>query len=195
MSSHNRGTKRIDQDKYYTPEWCVDALLNQLNTERMQHLSFFEPAKGSGVIYNKVPALYKDYSEIDEGKDYFNIQVKPQMIITNPPYSMAQQFIDKSRTEALFISYLLRVNFLGGQHRKEWWQGKEPTHLYVLSKRPSFVDVCSAKGCGEKYEKGAVEYCLKCGNKVRSATDSTEYAWFTWDALNLCTRKPGIYVI
>jgi hypothetical protein len=77
------------------------------------------------------------------------------LIFTNPPYSLAEEII----THALetwskaTVVMLLRLNFLGSQKRKPFWDKHPVSEIYVLSKRPSFT----GKG-----------------------TDATEYAWFVW---------------
>jgi predicted RNA methylase len=87
----------------------------------------------------------------------------PSLIICNPPYSKAQEFIDQAfkwqRTDHTTITaVLLRLNFLGSQKRKDWWQHQyETPRIRILSHRPSFE---GTKG-----------------------TDSTEYAWFIWGPL------------
>lgn len=93
---------------------------------------------------------YKDFLQMKGVEDVYDI------IITNPPFSCAQEFIEKCLTEwkPKRTIMLLRLNFLGSQKRKEFWQKFPPSRIYVLSKRPSFT-----------------------GN----GTDSQEYAWFVWD--------------
>jgi len=79
------------------------------------------------------------------------------VIIGNPPYSLAKEFIDKS-LELLApggrLIFLLRTNFLESAKRFAWWQDTLPNRLYVLHKRPSFT----GKG-----------------------TDATSYSWFIWE--------------
>lgn len=78
-------------------------------------------------------------------------------IVTNPPYSLAQEFIE--RCQALLpgkpIVMLLRLNFLASEGRHGLMRGFGPS-VYVLPNRPSFRR--NAEG--------------------RAATDATEYAWF-----------------
>lgn len=79
------------------------------------------------------------------------------LVIANPPYSKAQEFVDKMLREQgqdTIVAALLRLNFLGSQKRHDWWLEHRPDALRVLSKRPSFT------GDGK--------------------TDSTEYAWYIW---------------
>jgi hypothetical protein len=111
-----------------------------------------------------------EWAEIREGKDYLKCGFSSHVdgIITNPPFSLATDFIDRSLSEADFFAYLLRLNFWGSKKRKGWWQGKSPSHQFTLSERPSFT----GKG-----------------------TDATEYAWFVWDNIGLCLKKPGMYVL
>jgi len=90
------------------------------------------------------------------------------LIITNPPFKIALEFLEKSLTESKTVIYLLRLNFLGTLKRKEFWNANQPTHLFTLAKRPSFT----GKG-----------------------TDATEYAWFVWDRGNFMKQEKGIYVI
>jgi hypothetical protein len=168
MSATNRGTVRNKNDFYPTPEYTIDSLLNVLNLHN--NITFHEPCKGNGIIYNKINTPFKSYCELEEGIDYLITDNKEKfdLIITNPPFSLAKEFINKSLNEANSIWYLLRLNFLGSQTRKDWWKDKMPTHLLVLSKRPSFTN------------KG---------------TDATEYAWFGWDKINICKLNKGIHIL
>ena len=151
MSATNRGAVRNEFDFYATPRDPIEKILAEIDFSQIT--SFFEPCKGDGAIYDLVDCK-KDYAEIREDKDYFDSRVMSDLIITNPPFSIALDFLQKSLKEAETVVYLLRLNFLGSQKRKEFWQKNPPTHLFTLAKRPSFT----GKG-----------------------TDATEYAWFVWD--------------
>ena len=77
------------------------------------------------------------------------------LIITNPPYSAAEPIIThtlKTWPNATVVM-LLRLNFLGSQKRKPFWDKHPVSELHILSKRPSFTG---------------------------GGTDATEYAWFVW---------------
>lgn len=72
----------------------------------------------------------------------------------NPPFYAAQTHIYRALEVAEFGVYsLLRLNFLGSQKRKNFFENNEPDVL-CLSERPSF----DGKG-----------------------TDRTEYSWFHWN--------------
>lgn len=168
MSSTNRGATRNDNDKYMTPDYTVDSLLSVLDIQKIRPLCFCEPCRGTGAIFDRIDANTKWHAEIDEGIDYLEIPYFVDLVITNPPFTLALEFLQKSLTEAETVIYLLRLNFLGSQKRKPFWQANPPSHTMVLSKRPSFT-----------------------GN----GTDSIEYAWFAWDTLGLITLPPGVHVL
>lgn len=168
MSSTNRGSKRIANDCYETPEWTTQLLLNHI--DKLEE-PILEPAVGRGKIasvlvdnrYNDItgidinpdfnPAICCDYLTWDKDKDY-------NTIITNPPFIYAQEYIEKSLSivnDGGLVILLLRLNFLESRKRFGFWEENKPTFIYVLAERPSFF-----------------------GNK----TDSTSYAWYVWEKGN-----------
>jgi hypothetical protein len=58
VSATGRSAVRLDQDVYPTPGYCVDKLLPwlDLNGRNGQPLTFFEPCRGDGAIYDRLPA-------------------------------------------------------------------------------------------------------------------------------------------
>ena len=87
----------------------------------------------------------------------FTVKGKYKTIISNPPYSVAQEIIErcfKIANEDTEIIMLLRLAFLESKKRYNFWQKHPVNGLYVLSQRPSFT----GKG-----------------------TDATAYAWFVWN--------------
>lgn len=143
---------RNKNDFYSTPEWCYQNLDLDWSWWKTAH----EPCAGDHRItkFLTEKGLQTSYSEISEDLDYFKWDGKVDLILTNPPFSLAKEFIDHSLARATTVIMLLRINFLGSQKRYPWWIENEPDSLIVLSKRPSFT------GTG---------------------TDATEYAWFVWD--------------
>lgn len=177
MSATNRGSKRIESDYYATP---IDAIYKLLGNYRVANSNdvILEPSAGNGIIIkalraagyagNTIHAIEireEEKSNLESVADSVKIGdfldadpgVKYDVIIGNPPFSLAQEFIDKSLSllkPGGRLIFLLRTNFLESQKRFEWWQDKTPTRLFVLSKRPSFT----GKG-----------------------TDATSYSWFVWE--------------
>ncbi len=75
------------------------------------------------------------------------------VIITNPPFYLAEEFVRKALRCADHVAMLLRLAFLESRKR-EVFHAEYSSDVYVLSRRPSFL-----------------------GN---GATDSSAYAWFVW---------------
>jgi hypothetical protein len=77
------------------------------------------------------------------------------VIIMNPPYKLAMEFVEHAIESAGVTVCLLRLAFLASQKRAAFWR-EHPADVYVLPKRPSFTG---------------------------GGTDSTDYAWFVWSPL------------
>jgi len=79
-------------------------------------------------------------------KDYFKAKVlrsKFQIIISNPPFILAQEFIEKALKDVInggWVIMLLRLNFFGSQKRYQFWQNNRPMFAFIHSKRMSFTD-------------------------------------------------------
>lgn len=102
---------------------------------------------------DKTHVLITDFLSLET--DAFG--ASPQVVIANPPFSLALDFIKRAMDfKADYICMLLRLNFLGSSERSEFMRQHTPD-IYVLPNRPSFT----GKG-----------------------TDSIEYAWFVWRSEN-----------
>jgi len=155
---------RSPYDFYATPKWCYERLYLDWTQWKTAH----EPCAGDHRIVDflKEQKLEVTYSEIQEDLDFFDWDGQVDLILTNPPYSLALEFIEHALPRADTIIMLLRINYLGSIKRHNFWKQNEPDALYVMSKRPSFT----GKG-----------------------TDATDYAWFVWDTTGYI--KPGIHHI
>ncbi len=176
MSSTNRGTtQRVPNDYYATPDWLTEAIIPAL-LKRLQHvgdkgrpLQIFEPAAGDRrmvrVLERVLAPKFKtvkihavDLAD-DPSVDFLKLvpQSKYDLIITNPPFLYAKEFIEhalKFRRDAQsVVAMILRINFLGSKSRAKWLRDHRPA-VYVTPRRPSF--------------------------SANHKTDSIEYAWFLW---------------
>jgi len=188
MSATNRGAIRRESDFYRTPEWVVDSIIQTLGAPYFSGAYVLEPCAGDGVIVEKIRSCShsaqitaieirpeEKQKLIEAGADQVIIDnflearsnfPDPDIIITNPPYSVAQEIIEHCFEIApdAEVIMLLRLAFLESKKRKSFWDKHPVTQLYVLSERPSFT----GKG-----------------------TDATAYAWFVWSKY----REPKIQVI
>jgi len=221
MSSTSRGAVRNEADFYITPDETINSLLNNF---KLAPGAIWEPFAGNGAIIKVLRSRkVKDNivaTEIRDEKinlmnahanvinchtdfltyDYTANKVcwNPVTIITNPPFGIAQEAVERCFEIApdADIIMLLRLNFLGSQKRKEFWERHPVKQIYILSERPSFGKHCTCM-FGHKIFYGLNETrpdnCPTCGEKWKSitTTDSCEYAWFIWSEW----REPLVKVI
>jgi hypothetical protein len=177
MSATNRGAVRHTNDFYETEAWVVDSFLDA-NSMLLNYPYWLEPASGNGAIVSAV----NHYADRDgrQRPTWTEVDIAPQcmpsgrniilgdfldpktlgeppgrwgVMMTNPPYKLAQEFIERGLEVANNVVVLLRLNFLEGQKRSAWLREHVPD-VYVLPKRPSFT------GDGK--------------------TDATAYAWMVF---------------
>lgn len=189
MSS--KGRKRLDVSGTYseffpTPGWCVHRFIEKV---KLPKGTWFEPCAGSGDIIQGVKDIRKDpiywyanelRSECEEPLkklanqvttlDFLQWPIDPgprkyDVIITNPPFSLAMAVIQKSLELADYVAMLLRLNFIGSAERHPFFREMMPD-VYVIPERPSFDG------------KGA---------------DSIEYAWFLWPQPERRKRSRGYF--
>ena len=180
MSATNRGgATRRDADFYPSPPWTVRALLHAID---LPDGVWLEPAVGGGAIVSAVEAnrgphrsarrwLACDIRPVETPAgveasdlrigDFLDPQTlaampRPDVIITNPPFSHALPFAERCLELAAgqaWTALLLRVAFLESAARAPFLR-KHPPDLLPFSDRPSFTD--------------------------GSSTDSAAYGWFIW---------------
>ena len=171
---------RHPQDNYPTPRHLIAQILDKIDVGKVG--SFLEPCAGDGRIVDMFGArrgrevrpdvgpcdLY--HCDINQGIDYLTLNApEVDLILTNPPYSLALEFMQKALREAKTVVMLLRIDLLGSKTRYPFWSNNPPTHLFPLSKRPSFTE----------------------NNK----TDRYNYAWFAWDRGGFLIPYAGVHVL
>ena len=160
----------IPREMYPTPAAVVDALLSKVTLRPTD--KFLEPCYGTGAVFDKValPAEQKAFAEIAKGIDYLATSFnKKDVIITNPPFSLTEEFIEKSLSELAddgTLIYLQRVNFLGSIKRVPFWEKVGfPNKTPIIVPRPRFVN---------------------------GGSDACEYVWFIWDKGNRVDLPDGL---
>jgi hypothetical protein len=185
MSSTHRGGKRSPADNYATPLWCVHRALEAI---ALPDGVWCDPCAGTGNIiqgtqmvrpeiswkaYELRPECLEPLVNIDSHPtivDFTSTYLRPpefDVILMNPPYRLAQEFIEKSLQCADHVVALLRLNYLGSNSRNAFMRNDCPD-VYVLPNRPSF--------------------------ESNGRTDSIEYAWMHWQK-HQKPRKSGRIVV
>ncbi|HLF28185.1 MAG TPA: hypothetical protein VJG32_17785 [Anaerolineae bacterium] len=171
--------KRNKSDFYETPRALAGAVLDYIRAHYgiSSPALVLDPGAGTGVwgkaarerwpkalimgvdLYRARPdTIYDDWfrcSYTTFERRYFRDD-RPDLIIGNPPYSLAQSFIEASLrllAPGGLLSFLLRINLLAGQCREDFWKQRPLSRLVTCIERPSF------NGGG---------------------SDATEYALFVW---------------
>lgn len=167
FSGNNLG-QRKKSDFYETPYFLTKQLLE---VEKLVG-SVLEPACGKGAISSLITCV-----SYDKEKDFLIEKKKYDTIITNPPYSLAQEFILKAKEVARKkIIFLLPLSYLHGKRRYDtiWTDKTFPlARIHVFTRYPML------------------------GNKLRKdgkyRTGMMVYAWFVWD--KTYKGKPQIHWI
>ena len=167
---------RVKNDYYATPYETTEALLNNVDFAG----SFLEPCVGGGHIADVIKRYYpsseiftldlidRDYPNTVVG-DFITYDFDRQFesIITNPPFSIAQEFLEKGMEVVKDngkIAMFLKIQFLEGNKRKEMFKKYPPKYVYVFSKRQN-----PWRNGNPLDEKGKPWSSTMC------------FAWFVWE--------------
>ena len=164
-SNHSKGEREVN-DYYATEPKAVELLLQK---EKFSSI-ILEPSCGEGhisrVLLDNGYAV-KSSDLIDRGfgevKDFFEFDKFCGDIITNPPYKVALDFVKHSLDiipEGSKVAMFLKLQFLEGKARKEFYKENPPKKIYVASGRLN----CAKNGKFEEFKSSAVAY-----------------AWFMWE--------------
>ena len=165
FSTNNASGKRKESDFYGTPYELTRRFLDK-NTRLSRLATVLEPACGDGAIvrvlkekgFSKVVAYDKETDFLKETKQY-------TYIITNPPYSLAYEFIQKAKEVAIAeFSMLLPLSYLHGKKRYDniWMDTAYPLReINVFTRYPMLGETLREDG---KMNTGMMVYC-----------------WYTWD--------------
>ena len=166
-----------ENENYPTPSWCVDRLLERLP---LPGYHWLEPACGHGTIVRAVrdrrhldtvpifvavdpfvlPAVDVAAHWSESYLTWYPYSPPYDVAITNPPFSLAEQFARRMLTMADHVVLLLRLNWIGSAKRCDFFEDHPPSRILVLPDRPCFAR------------------STKTG---KPQSDSCEYAWFYWN--------------
>lgn len=162
MSSTNRSNARNQHiaDYYITPQWAIQDFLNEFqHINSNKNIKILDCCAGGDLQHEmSYPIVLKQYdykyidtidirqdSLADIKTNYLTYNCKNQydMIITNPPFNLALEIIQKALNDVKnngFVVMLLRLNFLEGKNRFDFWQKNMPSYIFVHHKRMSFTN-------------------------------------------------------
>lgn len=159
---------RAEDDFYTTPAVAVERLLE---VEQFSG-QIYEPACGTGSISRVLEQRFGEHRVfssdlIDRGFGVVGVDFLQgeagggfANVITNPPFSLAQQFAERALQEARHkVALLLRLQFLEGAKRKAFFERTPLARVWVFSGRIS---------------------CHRNGDESKTG-GMMAHAWFVWD--------------
>lgn len=167
-SSHSDG-ERETNDYYATPPAAVDKLLEKETLSKL----ILEPACGQWHISMTLENHWKEVVSYDLIDRWYGWQINflsndfmsewSWDIVTNPPFSMAQEFVEKSLSiiwEGKKVCMLLRIQFLEWVKRNKFFQENPPRKVYVFSRNIR---------------------CAKNWDFANATWNASTYCWFVWE--------------
>jgi len=161
--------KRVKEDRpngdfYSTPMSLIWVAKDIIEKEFDKNIDVLEPCSGDGAIVK--PLIEMGYNVIENdlyrgGVDYLNNRFKQKQVITNPPFSLWDNFLTKSKDHADKILYIGRLNYLG-------------THSRNIN---GIWDNLKAVYCFDRY----VDYQTPYREDGKFCVGAMATAWFLWD--------------
>lgn len=171
--------KRVDDDAYFTPAWCTEALLSRW----IPVGTVWEPAAGNGAmvdVLNKagLDVIASDIHEyvdlrcdlVISRHDFLTVDPPSGLfsIVTNPPYQLAEEFIRRAlkltKPRRGSVAMLLRHEFDCAKTRRDLFDAENFAREIVLTKRPRWFS-------------------------ETATSPRNNFSWFVWDGMH---RGPAI---
>ncbi len=162
FSTNNVTGNRKASDAYETPYSLTRQLLER---EKFPNL-ILEPACGNRAIVKVLNDFDYDVIAVDinMGINFLSIHDRYPAIVTNPPFSLAYEFIQHAKTLCDKFAFLLPLSYLHGKERHDniWMDKKFPLkRIYVFTRYPMLGEPLRTDG---KYHTGMMVY-----------------AWYIWE--------------
>ena len=166
-ASNHSLDERESNDYYATPPFAVELLLEKENFIN----DIWECACGEGhiskvLISNGFNVRSTDLIDRGYGDKYDFLKTNGAVycdIITNPPFSKANEFLQKA-LEIMFegrkLAFFLRIQFLEGVKRRKIFKENPPKIIYVASRNIR---------------------CAKNGDFKNATGNASTYCWFVWE--------------
>jgi len=152
--------ERQPVDYYATDPNAVEIFLEKLKEDKIiLPNEIYEPACGGGHISE----VLKKHGYTVHSSDLYKSDFLADCIFTNPPYKKALPFVRqaiKNVKNSCYVIMFLRIQFLEGKERYNFFKYNPPKYVYVNSSRQK----CSRNADFENFNSSAVCFC-----------------WFIWE--------------
>lgn len=167
-ASNHTDRPRQEHDYYATAPEAIDALHTIMP---LDGLYIWEPACGGGHLSERMRYFGASVTSSDlydrgygkSGVDFFATkQLAAPVIITNPPYKYAYEFVEHSmELGADKVAMFLKLTFLEGQKRRRLFNKYPPKTVAVFSKR--------------------IQVAINGDPEMFAKSSAACYAWFVWE--------------
>lgn len=140
------GYARKGLDVYPTPPEVTRALIAAYPPPEGR---LWEPACGAGHMarvlrqegYDCIATDLRQTGYGEGGIDFLATPASPDIvgIVTNPPFKLAAQFVEKATAECGYVALLLKATFWHAAGRKALYRKRPPSVVLPLTWRPAFL--------------------------------------------------------
>ena len=177
LAGSNSTRERVEHDFYATDPQTVKLFLNEFHKDNQLEGDILECTCGQGHIAKVLEEMYPNNNVegvdlIDRGYGQGGIDFithkfdrKFGTVITNPPFSLAKEFIEKGLDVSnKYVIMLCKIQLLEGIKRKEMFLNTPLKYVYVHSTRQN--PWRNGETTDSNGKKWSTTMCL---------------AWFVWD--------------
>lgn len=139
ISGGNSARGRRQSDFYPTPPEATVALLQFLNLPK--NTTIWEPAAGEGDMAGVLQTYFETVytTDILDGTDFLKSSIDAaDWIITNPPFSLAEDFIRRAAKIEKPFAFLLKSQYWHASKRMALFEEIPPSYILPLTWRPDF---------------------------------------------------------
>lgn len=176
---HDSAKTDPDADFYPTPPWAIRALMEYAPPfNGTKFTTCLEPACGDGTMSRTLSEYFDEVKSCDlhdrgygTQQDFLTMptHIKYDWVITNPPFSLAEQFILKAfEVSTVGVAMFARTQLLEGKGRyQRLYSPRPPTYVMPFVERvPIFKRVLKP-----------------------NASTATSYSWFVWHHTNVSHKN------
>lgn len=123
-------------DFYSTPKSLIWEASHIIEGFFSKESPVLEPCFGEGAISQEIEKLGFDYVITNDlykgGVDYLSKSFDHKQVITNPPFSMWDEFVEKAKQEAQKVIMIGRLNYFGtsARSRNGIWDHLKEVHCF-----------------------------------------------------------------
>ena len=137
-SGSPNGRERRELDFYPTPPEVTHALMQFL---KLPPMTIWEPACGDKSMSNVLEGYGHNVisTDITLGVNYLYAKRECDAIITNPPFNLSADFIEKALKDAVIVAMLLKSQYWHAKGRYNLFMDNPPAYVLPLTWRPDFL--------------------------------------------------------